>query len=266
MEKVVRKLVEIVEESEMQPSKKSPSVTTKSRLSVSRGPSKSFNPWTMSPTLPTALDTFASRLENQEDRQRLVELRAELRESLSQGALDAISGVYNDTTLYRFLRINEMDVRDSKSMVITNFHAREESKMDAKRELIVRKNLGYGTLPRAEEWREYQPFNPFLGRAKDGRLVDYYCFGSGADFDGAAKSFSVEEYVEVVMFGRELNWIVMDAFGAVEGRDIAYVTFYDCSGGSFGKLMSMMECELLVCFKDGVEKRLGEEEEGGVRG
>lgn len=37
---------------------------------------------------------------------------------------------------------------------------------------------------------------------------------------------------------------MMDAIIAVEARHISFTAFYDCSGGSFGKLMGTMECEL----------------------
>ena len=68
--------------------------------------------------------------------------------------------------------------------------------MDAKRELIVSNDLSFDTLPRLAEYRDFQPVNQFLGRAKDGRLVTYLNFGSQWDVEGLKKAFSVEEYVE----------------------------------------------------------------------
>ena len=35
-----------------------------------------------------------------------------------------------------------------------------------------------------------------------------------------------------------------DALGAVEGRDIRLLSFYDLSGGSLGCLLGFMECGL----------------------
>ena len=36
-----------------------------------------------------------------------------------------------------------------------------------------------------------------------------------------------------------------EAMSAMEARNISSVGFYDCSGGSIGAIMGMMECELL---------------------
>ena len=52
-------------------------------------------------------------------------------------------------------------------------------------------------------------------------------------------------FVTVVLYCEELRRLLVDALVSVEARHISYVIFYDCSGGDFGRLMGMMECELL---------------------
>ena len=55
------------------------------------------------------------------------------------------------------------------------------------------------------------------------------------------KSFTLEEYVDILLFGGELSDLVVDALCAVEGRYISFATFCDFSGGSLGHLLSNME-------------------------
>ena len=113
--------------------------------------------------------------------------------------------------------------------------------MDEKRDRIVREDLGFNTLPRLKEWIGFQPTNYDLGRANDGRIMDYYSFGSGADLESATKVFSIDEYSEVVLFAIELNRMRLDALCAIEGRDIAFVSFRDFSGGSISKIFNVLE-------------------------
>ena len=115
--------------------------------------------------------------------------------------------------------------------------------MNEKRGNIVRKNLSYDTIPRATEWRKFQPGNLLLGRANDGRYVDYQCFGGAADFDGIKAAFTIEEFVNLVLHTSELFYLLLDASCAVERRDLATVSFYDFSGGSIGSILNFMECE-----------------------
>ena len=128
---------------------------------------------------------------------------------LGAQATEPLSGVYNPARLFRFLCIAEMDVRDARNQIVLNFNARVEFELDAKRERIVREDLSFNTLPRMLEYIRYQPFNPFLGRAKDGRAVSYLNFGDKSDFEGLKKAFTVDEYMDGgYREGRE-GWDVM---------------------------------------------------------
>ena len=117
--------------------------------------------------------------------------------------------------------------------------------MDAKRKRIVGEDLSLTSIPRAAEFRTYVPSNPFVGRAKDGRFVDYYCLGAAVDVEDLRKVFSVKDCAEFLLYTIELSHILLDAASAVEGRAISYITFYDCSNFSFHTLFTLMSCELL---------------------
>ena len=82
------------------------------------------NPWTEGSTIATALQSFASRIQELKKRQKLQDLRRRVGTVLGTTAVDPISGIYNDARLYRFLCINEMQVQDAKSMVVENASAR----------------------------------------------------------------------------------------------------------------------------------------------
>ena len=138
----------------------------------------------------SALQAFASRVGDPQTRDELQKLFKQVESSLGAGSVAAVTGIYNTPRLYRFLLANRIDAHDATSQVVLNSNARAELGMDAKRDEIVSSNLGFGTLPRAAEFRRYVPSNPFLGRAKDGRVVDYHCLGSSADFDGMRNAFS----------------------------------------------------------------------------
>ena len=56
----------------------------------------------------------------------------------------------------------------------------------------------------------------------------------------------------MVLYSQELARLLIDALISVEVRHISFVAFYDCSGGDFGSLMGMMECELLSREGEGV--------------
>lgn len=84
----------------------------------------------------------------------------------------------------------------------------------------------------------------FMGRSKDGRVVDYFCFGAKADFESMKLAFSVDEYTELVMWKMELSRLLLDGLSAIEGKAISSLTFHDVSGGSLGTLLGVMECGL----------------------
>ena len=128
-----------------------------------------------------------------------------------------------------------------------SFNARIEFKMDAMRQRIVREDLSFNTLPRAQEYLRYQPFNNFSGRALDGRVISYISWGAAADITAAKEAFSVQEYVDLLLSNLELKHVCMDALCAVEGRIVAQLNFCDFSGASIGNLMSMVERELEGC-------------------
>ena len=114
----------------------------------------------------------------------------------------------------------------------------------------VGSDMGFGTLPRVDEFREYIPSNPFVGRAKDGQIVDYVCIGSGANFAEFRKAFSVEDVRDLLLYHVELRHLYLDAISVVEGRHISRISFYDCKGASLGSLLQAMDCEycILSCF------------------
>ena len=114
----------------------------------------------------------------------------------------------------------------------------------------VGSDMGFGTLPRVDEFRKYIPSNPFVGRAKDGQIVDYVCIGSGANFAGFRKAFSVEDVRDLLLYHVELRHLYLDAISVVEGRHISRISFYDCKGASLGSLLQTMDCEycILSCF------------------
>ena len=82
------------------------------------------------------------------------------------------------------------------------------------------------------EMRTYLPGNSHVGRAEDGRIIEYYSFGATADYAGLMKAFSVEDYIETTLFQSELNRMALDALNATEVRDNSYISLFDFSGGS----------------------------------
>ena len=226
MENVVRKLEKIIEDMEAAPRKAHGLVNMPKRSSNTKIKSIT-NPWAPGSAVATALDTFGARIEDAESRSKLQELRDEVKEALGAEAVDAAEGVYNAARLYRYLRINKMDVQDAKAMTIVNLNAREEFQMDAKRRLIVEQDLRFDTLPRMQEFIQVQPMNPMVGTSICGDHVGYVCWGSGVNFEGLKKSFTVEEYLDIVMYNIELARLRLDADCAIKGRDIAFVLLYD---------------------------------------
>ena len=154
------------------------------------------NSWVAGSSVETSLETLVSRLEDPELRAKLEELNKHIGTDLGARAINPRSGVFNAARLLRFLYHSEMDVGDARSQVVLNFNARVEFNMDAKRERIVRDDLGFDTLPRMAEYRKYQPVNNFVGRSKDGRIVSYLNFGSAFDCNGLKEAFPVKEYIE----------------------------------------------------------------------
>ena len=196
-------------------------------------------------TLLTAAKQFASRVGDTKSRAKLQELRQKVGALLGDEAIAEVKGVYNSPRLYRFLLNNQMDVVDAASKVVLNSKARADLGMDAKRKRIVSEDLSLTSIPRAAEFRTYVPSNPFVGRAADGRFVDYYCLGAAVDVEGLRKAFSVEDCTEFLLYTIELSRILLDAASAVEYRAISYFTFYDCSNFSLDTLFTMMGCESL---------------------
>ena len=224
---VVRRLEEIVLAAERKPLSTNhlPTVTSK----VLKG--QVFKPWADSSTVAAALESFASRVDDsQENRAKLKEVCKEVRLALGPHATDPAFGVYNAARLYRFLLASKMDVHDTTTLVILNWNARAEFKMDAKRKVIIEQDLGFATLPRAAEYVQFQPLNYRIGRLDDGRSFGYMSWGSSADFLGLAKAFSIKEYLKVHVYMQELDRLVLDAESAVEGRDIGHVSLFDVSG------------------------------------
>ena len=194
-------------------------------------------------TLLNAAKEFASRIGDAKSRTKLQELRQKVGALLGDEAIAEVKGVYNSPRLYRFLLSNQMDVVDATSKVALNSKARVDLGVDAKRERIVGEDLSLTSIPRAAEFRKYVPSNPFVGRAKDGRFVDYYCLGAAVDVEGLRAAFSTKEGTELLLYTIELSHILLDAAGAIEGRTLSYVTFYDCSNFSLDTLFTLMSCE-----------------------
>ena len=240
MEKVVSRLEKIIQATEAVPAKsKESGLTTRSLPTVmSKGTGTVANPWAAGSRVARCFETFASRLEDAESRQKLDELTMEVSKRLGP---KMSAGVYNPARLFRFLCWNEMDVADTTSAVVVNKNARDEYKMDSMRERIVSEDLSFHTLPRAAAFQKYAPYNPFLGRSKGGHVFDYFNYGDAADFQGLREAFSVEEYTEFLLFSTELYLLAVDALSAIEARDIPSATFYDLSGGSLAKLFGMLE-------------------------
>lgn len=195
--------------------------------------------------LLAAAKEFASRVGDAKSRAKLQELRQKVGGLLGDEAIAEVKGVYNSPRLYRFLLSNQMDVVDAASKVVLNSKARAELGMDAKRKRIVGEDLSLTSIPRAADFRTYVPSNPFVGRSKDGRFIDYHCLGAAVDVEGLQKAFSVKDCTELLLYTIELSRMLLDAAGAVEGRNISYVTFYDCSNFSLDTLFTLMSCELL---------------------
>ena len=75
------------------------------------------------------------------------------------------------------------------------------------------------------------------------------------------KVFSVEDYTDVAMYTVELGRLLLDALCAVEGRDIAYISFFDFTGGSIGKCLSVLEYTHAM---SGVKKRVAPTPAGSI--
>ena len=194
MQDVVRRLEKIIEEAETEPAvrdKKTGPVLATTDKSISLS-----SPWRTNTKVSTAMETFSSRIEDQGSRAKLEELSKHITADLGIELTAPFSGVYNPARLFQFLCIAEMDVRDARNQIVLNVNARLEFKLDVKRERIVREDLSFNTLPRMLEYVRYQPLNPFVGRAKDGRAISYLNFGDKCDFESLQKAFTVDEYID----------------------------------------------------------------------
>ena len=93
----------------------------------------SVNPWTSGSPVGTALETFASRIDSQDERTKLEDLQKAIAGRLGHVAVDILSGVYNPARIYRFLKMKQGDVIDAIPAIIENSNARASYKMDEKR-------------------------------------------------------------------------------------------------------------------------------------
>ena len=182
-------------------------------------------PWSEDSTVGMALESFASRLADAKEGSLVGDLTERVRETLGESAAGATDGVYNAARIHRFLRINHLDVADSLSMIVVNHNARVEHNVEAKRAQIVKDDLSFDRLPRVAEFCQHIPINPFAGRAQDGRNIFYQNYGSRCDFAVMRKVFTIEDYIEVGIWSSELYFLVLDAMSAVEGNEVASITF-----------------------------------------
>ena len=213
---VVRRLKWIIEDADAAPAKLS-AKTSPRVLSDKKKATDLPSPWRAAPNVATAMETFASRIEDPTAREKLEELRKEVEAALGPHAVNNSYGVYNAARLYRFLLISKMDVQDAKVMTVLNSNARLEFKADEKRRRIIEEDLSFDTLPRFRELLAYQPVNNFVGRANNGRVISYYHFGGAMDIDGFRRAFSIEDYLEIAVSSKELARLLYEALSAVDG-------------------------------------------------
>ena len=132
-----------------------PTLSVKQRPVTKRRPrDANANPWARGSKVATCLETFISRIEDEEARAKLEEVIKSVGEVLGAHAVDPVLGIYTPPRIYRYLRINEMDTEDTKDMLLLNANARVEFKMDDMRKRIVQDDLCYDTIPRIEELRK----------------------------------------------------------------------------------------------------------------
>ena len=112
--------------------------------------------------------SFSARIQEPETREKLEELTAIAKVLLGPKAIHVESGVYNPVRLYRILVSSDMDILDAMGVIVLTSNARNDFKLDDKRNRIVNEDLGFDSLPRALEYREFQPVNLYLGRGKVG--------------------------------------------------------------------------------------------------
>ena len=201
--------------------------------------------------LLAAAQTFVSRLEDLETRTKVEELKTQVETRIGAEVVDILTGVYNRPRLHRFLLANTMDVQDATSAVIQNYAGRVECKMDAKREEIVGSDLGFSTIPRAEEFRSFFPNNPFLARTKDGNVARYFCIGDKANITGFRAAFAPKDSADLLLYHEELTGMILDALSAMEARNISCLTFFDCSYRQVTSMFGLMEREFFRQLKIG---------------
>ena len=193
MEDVVRQLDKIAKDIEAAKARpKEPAGKVSGALPVVIKSVGVLSPWSVGSRVWQNLNTFASRVEDPESREKLAELGEQVKALLGAQAIDPATGVFNVVRLYYYLRANELDVQDAASMIVLHSHGRDDLKLDDKRKRIITEDMGFSTLPDNEEIRKYQHGNAFLGMSKDGRIVSYECFGD-SKLDGLKESKSVEE-------------------------------------------------------------------------
>ena len=125
---------------------------TKLRKADPRDKSSSIlNPWIEGSAVVESLRTYASVLEDPDQRQLLEELHFKVETLFGTEALDPVKGIWNLARLFRFLASADMDVNDAVRLLIVSDSMRVKHRMNAKRELIVSEDLSLSTLPRVKE-------------------------------------------------------------------------------------------------------------------
>ena len=75
---------------------------------------------------------------------------------------------------------------------------RHRARDGCQEEAHFREDHSLTSIPREAESSESTcQSNPFVGRAKDGRFVDYYCLGGAVDVESLRKASSVEDCTEL---------------------------------------------------------------------
>ena len=112
------------------------------KLQVSSGKAKAVR----SAWPSTLFDTFASRLESEDERIKLSALKTEVEDMLGSSAVSATEGVWNAARLLRFLKISGLSVHDAQAQIAISADTRAECDMDAKRERILVENMSFDTI------------------------------------------------------------------------------------------------------------------------
>ena len=124
-----------------------PSVSSAFKVMANSGLSAAVtSPWAPGSAATTAFQSFASRLESEEERTKLRKLRSEVETMLGADAVSATKGVWNSARLLRFLKISGLDVNDAKAQIAASADTRTEHDMDGKRRHIVEENMSFDSI------------------------------------------------------------------------------------------------------------------------